>query len=73
MTDEPREQLIILPTETTQPPSAGQYNDIIHTGHYINVIRKEANTWIVFDVENGKEKRLQNKDIIKLIRIELND
>ena len=49
---------------------------IIHRtggGHYINVIRKEANTWIVFDVENGKEKRLQNKDITKLIRIELND
>jgi hypothetical protein len=48
---------------------------IIHRtggGHYINVIRKEANTWIVFDVENGKEKRLQNKDITKLIRIELN-
>jgi hypothetical protein len=48
---------------------------IIHRtggGHYINVLRKEANTWIVFDVENGKEKRMQDKDITKLIRIELN-
>jgi hypothetical protein len=47
---------------------------IIHRtggGHYINVLRKEANTWVVFDVENGKEKRMQDKDITKLIRIEL--
>jgi hypothetical protein len=40
-------------------------------GHYINVSRKEANTWIVFDVENGKEKRMRNKDITKLIKVEL--
>jgi len=47
---------------------------IIHRsggGHYVNVLRKEANTWMIFDVENGKEKRLQNKDITKLIKIEL--
>jgi hypothetical protein len=47
---------------------------IIHRsggGHYVNVLRKEANTWIIFDVEYGKEKRLQNKDITKLIKIEI--
>ena len=46
---------------------------IIHRtggGHYVNVLRKESNVWVIFDVENGKEKRLQNKDITKLIKVE---
>ena len=46
---------------------------IIHRtggGHYINVIRKDANMWECFDVENGKIKSLKDKDITKLIKLE---
>lgn len=47
---------------------------IIHRtggGHYVNVLRKEDGLWKIFDVENGKEKVLRNKDITKLIKVEL--